>query len=315
MIHKRSYFFLLLILTCAFPCLSANDSLYFLYQRSTYLENLTMWGAWWANPATISEITEKTAMSTNVTPLGNVFTLASARYMAPFEKYFSWGIGILGAGINRSPDGSLLANNAGAQYQSHVTLSNPSIQVAAGAKLPGDLEVGLLGDIGTEVLPDGYGSQSNFLTMGAGLGIMTPYLFDKVSLTLSSMSRRHLSLQPYMDYDGKAGLRFKASDSLYIGSLEYTFSMGSGYYQVVKGIVSIKALSVVGVLAGFSQDVEMFSDNGAMIHVGVELRRSSMYPFFGGYEIGIAVSNKNRDILIHQLWIGYCFGRPSKIPT
>jgi hypothetical protein len=300
------------------PCLAVNDSLYFLFQRSTYLENLSMPGAWWANPAVIAEIGRKTALTVNVTPLGNVYTITSARYEAPFSGRFAWGIGIMGAGINPNPDGSLQANNTGAQYQSHVTFNNPSIQLGAGMKLPTGLCVGLLVDAGAELLPDGNGGQTNFATWGFGLGIITPYAFNVISLALSTMSTGYYWIESYWDHDGKAGIRFKTPDSLVIGSLEYTFSLVSGtiqqlynatpaYYQVVKGLASVKVLSIGGVLVGFSRDLGILSDNGAMLHLGAELRRSSVYPFFGGYEIGIGLSQEHRDLLVHRLWLGYCF--------
>ena len=302
----------------AVPCLAVNDSLYFLFQRSTYLENLGMPGAWWANPATLAEINDKTALTANVTPLGNVFTITSARYVAPVANRFGWGIGILGAGINRNPDGSLQATNSSAQYQGRFSFSNPSVQIGFASKVLGDWRAGFLCDFGAEQLPDGGGGQTNFSTLGIGLGAMTPYFFNRVSFSISTMSTGHFWLQPYWDYDGKAGFRFKSPDSLIMGSLEYTFSLVSGsiryiynssadYYQVVKWLASIKALAIGGILIGLSRDLGIFSDNGVLIHLGVELRRSTINPFFGGYEIGIATTQRNRDLFVHRLWLGYCF--------
>ena len=85
------------------PGFCVTDSLYFLFQRSTYLENLCMPAAWWANPALVAEITEKTAMTVNVTPLGNVFTIASAKYCAPLGARGGWGVGLMGAGHRSRP--------------------------------------------------------------------------------------------------------------------------------------------------------------------------------------------------------------------
>jgi hypothetical protein len=307
----------IMVITAA-PCLAVNDSLYFLFQRSTYLENLGMPGAWWANPATLAEINDKIALTTNVTPLGNVFTITSARYVAPVANRFGWGIGILGAGINPNPDGSLQATNSSAQYQSHFSFYNPSIQIGFAAKVFNDWRAGFLFDFGAEQLPDGGGGQTNFSTIGIGLGVLTPYFFNRASFSLSTMSTGHFWLQPYWDYDGKAGLRFKSPDSLIMGSLEYTFSLVSGsiryiynspanYYQVVKFLASIKTLSIGGILFGLSRDLGIFSDNGVLLHLGVELRRSAINPFFGGYEIGIATTQRNRDLFLHRLWLGYCF--------
>ena len=311
---------LLILLICMVPpCRAVNDSLYFLFQRSTYLENLTMPGAWWANPASIAEINKKTALTATVAPLGYTYTIASVMYASPVTARFGWGIGILGAGINPNPDGSLQADNSGAHYKSRVTFSNPSIQLGAAAKDARDVCIGLLGDFGLEQLPDGQGGQANFAAMGIGLGVMTPYLFNHLSLAVSLMSTGHFWVQSYWDHDGKAGVRFKLPDSSIIGSLEYTFSLASGaikyiynapanYYQVVKGLASIKVLSIAGVLAGFSDDLGILSENGAMIHLGAELRKSTIYPFFGGYEIGVSTSKRTRDLIIHRFWLGYCFG-------
>ena len=302
----------------ALPCLAVDDSLYFLFQRSTYLENLSMPCAWWANPAIIAETDKKTALIGSVTPLGNVYTIASARYAAPAFGRFGWGIGILAAGINSNPDGSLQASNEGARYSSQIALSNTSIQLGGAARTPGDFLAGILLDFGAEQLPDGSGQQSNFAKLGMGIGAITPYFMNKVSLALSFMSTGHFWYQPYWDHDGKACMRFKSSDSLIMGSLEYTFSLASGaikyiynspatYYQVVKGLMSYKVLGIVGVLAGYSQDLGILSDNGPMIHLGAELRQSTVYRFFGGYEIGIATTQRHRDIIVHRLWLGYCF--------
>jgi hypothetical protein len=44
-----------------------------------------------------------------------------------------------------------------------------------------------------------------------------------------------------------------------------------------------------------------------MIHIGAELRQSTVYPFFAGYEIGIGLTQLHRDLLVHRLWVGYCW--------
>jgi hypothetical protein len=76
---------------------SPPPTLYYLYQRTIYLENLTMNGAWWANPALTGEIAEKTASTIDVTPIGlRQFTIVSAKFLFPFGKIFGAGIGIMG---------------------------------------------------------------------------------------------------------------------------------------------------------------------------------------------------------------------------
>ncbi len=105
---------------------AANDSLYFLYQRTTYLENLNTPGGWWANPALTGEVSFPAGYTINVTPLGNSYTLASVKYVFPFLNHFGGGIGIMGTGI--APDQSTQFSSTGATYNSHFTFSNPSFQ-------------------------------------------------------------------------------------------------------------------------------------------------------------------------------------------
>jgi hypothetical protein len=318
MTAKRSIFpAILLTIIAAHSCCAVNDSLYFLFQRSTYLENATMPCAWWVNPAMLAETDKKTALTGTVFPLGGAYTIASARYCAPASSHIAWGIGVLGAGINHSPDGSFTASNSGAQYRSSTSLSNPSVQIGVAAGTSGGFSAGFLVDGGAELLPDGGGGQANFFTLGTGIGAMTPYILDKVSLAVSYMSQGHFWLQPFWDHDGKACLRFKSSDSLVMGSLEYTFSLASGvikniynsdatYYQVVKTLVSLKVLGIAGVLLGYSQDLGILSDNGPMIHLGAEIRKSTVYPYFAGYEIGVGTTQRHRDLFLHRVWVGYC---------
>jgi hypothetical protein len=298
------------------PCQAVNDSLYFLFQRSAYLEQLTLPGSWWANPALIAEIPAKTAMTVNVTPLGNIYTIASAKFAMPVSKVFSVGIGVMGNGI--SPGGSLQASESGAQYSSSFQFSNPSVQIAAGMKLPWNAAAGVLVDIGAELLPDGYGGQSNFTTAGWGIGIITPKLLNRIAFAFSTMSTGHFWQETYWNYDGKAGLRYISPDSTIMGSLQYTLSFGNdtvswlyqsqgASYQIVKGIASFKMYSIAGLLLGFSTDLGNFSDNGDLLHVGAELRQSTVYPYFGGYEMGIALTRLHSNLIVHHLWVGYSF--------
>jgi len=291
-----------------------GDSLYFLFQRSTYLENLCMPGAWWANPAVMAEINAKTALTTSVTPLGNTFSIASVKYFAPLGGKAGWGIGLLGAGIN--PDPSLQATSGGAQYSSHFSFSNPSIQLAGGYNIPSIGSIGVLGDFGMELLPNFSGGKDNFFTMGLGAGFLTPYWRNYLSLSLCAMSREHFWIQQVWNNDGKIGLRLKTPDSLVLGSLEYTVSFASGtikyignapanYYQVVKALASLKMYTVLGLVFGFSQDLEIYSNNGTMLHGGIEMRQSSVYPFFGGYEIGVSLTHSA--LLVHHFWLAYTF--------
>ena len=129
------------------------------------------------------------------------------------------------------------------------------------------------------------------------------------------MSRGHFWIDNFWDHDGKMGLRIKTPDSLVLGSLEYTVSFSSGfkyignapanYYQVVKAMASIKIYAIMGVLIGYSDDLGIFSNNGTLIHGGLEMRRSDVYPFFGGYELGVSLTRSA--LLVHHLWLAYAF--------
>jgi hypothetical protein len=295
---------------------AANDSLYFLYQRTSYLENLRTPGGWWANPALTGEITVPTGYTINVSPLGYRYTLASVKYLFPFCGNFGAGLGIMGTGI--APDQSTQVTSSGISINSHFTFSNPSFQLGLGGRLPAVGSAGLLFDIGAEMLPDGYGGSSNFLVARGGLGILTPFYFNAISLSLTGMATMHFWDRLYMDENGKIGLRVKILEDLVLGSAEYTFSFKSAasfytssqfFYEVFKATVSVRIYKIAGVIAGYSTDFGQFSDygsgNGNCLHAGLELRPLDTYPFFGGYDLGI--STTYRDLFIHRIWIGYRF--------
>jgi hypothetical protein len=297
---------------------AANDSLYFLYQRTTYLENLYTPGGWWANPALVGEITSHTVSTMNVTPLGDRYTLASVKYQFPFFGNFGAGIGIMGTGI--APDQSTQFDSGGVNLHSHFTFSNPSFQLGIGGRLPAVGSAGFLFDIGAEMLPDGYGGSSNFLVARGGLGILTPFYFNAVSLSLTGMATMHFWDHLYMDENGKIGLRFKILDDLVLGAAEYTFSFRTAsvesfypssqfIYEVFKATVSVRIYKIAGLIAGYSTDFGQFSGfgfgNGNCLHAGIELRPQDTYPFFGGYDLGLSTSY--RDLFIHRIWLGFRF--------
>jgi hypothetical protein len=299
--------------------MAANDSLYFLYQRSTYLENLFTPGGWWANPALTGEITEPTAYTINSSPLGYRYTLASVKYLAPVFGNFGVGLGIMGTGI--LPRQSTEFSSEGLSYSSHFTFSNPSFQVGIGGRLRNIGSIGLLADIGAEMVPDGNSGSSNYLLLRAGLGVLTPYYFNILSLSATGMSTLHFWERMYMDNNGKIGLRFKIFEDLVLGSAEYTLTFKSGvaesfyqssqfYYEVFKGTISVRILKIMGIIAGYSTDLGEFSDIGNCLHAGIELRPADEYPFFGGYELGISTSQKG--LIIHRIWAGYKFGNTAK---
>jgi hypothetical protein len=179
---------------------------------------------------------------------------------------------------------------------------------------------GLLLNAGQELLPLGDGTNSNYPVLGCGIGALTPYFFNTLSLSFTTMATWHFWQQASMDNDAKAGVRFRILDDFILGSLEYAFSFKSGliesfyttsnYCQIAKGLVSIRIYKIAGIILGYSSDFGS-TDMGETMHAGLELRPSDDYPYFGGYEIGL--STYQRILFIHQIWIGYCFRAPKKM--
>jgi hypothetical protein len=300
---------------------------FLLYQQTTYLENALMPGSWWSNPASTAEIERKTAQTVDVTPLGNVLTIASAKFLMPVTSRFSAGIGIMGVGQGNSSSQNLNATGSGATFQSQSSFFNPSMQFSGAAKFRHGGGIGLLFNIGAEQLPSAmdlgptYSNYSNYLTMGFGAGLLTPWFFERVSLGLSAMSTGHFWIQNYWDYDGKLALRFRSIDSLLTGYVESTFSFLGGnpvwigyspnnYYEVIKAMISLRFMGILGLLLGYSDDVPNGEGNGQCAHVGLELKQSNLSRYYGGYEIGIALTTQlpqQRDLLVHRFWVGYNF--------
>ncbi len=157
--------------------------------------------------------------------------------------------------------------------------------------------------------------------MGFGAGFLTPWFFERVSLGLSAMSTGHFWIQNYWDYDGKLALRFRSIDSLLTGYVESTFSSFEGqavwigyssnnYYEVLKAMISLRFMGILGFLLGYSDDLPNGEGNGQCAHVGLELKQSNLSRYYGGYEIGIALTTQlpqQRDLLVHRFWVGYNF--------
>jgi hypothetical protein len=302
------------------PTMAQSQNLPYLYQRTTYLENLTMNGAWWANPALAGEVTEKTASTVDITPLGLAqFTIVSAKYLFPFAGNFGAGLGIMGEGLGQSQNQSTQITDNSATVSSHFSFANPSFQCGAGMSLKNVGSAGLLLNAGEELLPLGDGTSYNFPLFGLGAGVLTPYFFHSVSLSFTAMATWRFWQQQYLDCDGKAGFRFRILDDFILGSLEYSFSFKSSesfyssayYYRVIKCLFSIRIYKIAGVLVGYSSDFGGATFMGGTMHIGLELRHSSEYPYFGGYEL--ALGTYQRITFTHQVWVGYCFrGQPRK---
>lgn len=314
--------FAILVISAA-PGFTNSDTLnyYFLYQRTIYLENALMPGAWWANPASTAEIEKKTAQTVDVTPLGNVLTMASAKFLMPVASRFGVGIGIMGVGRGYSSNQNLSAGNSGATFQSRYSFFNPAMQLSGAVKIKQGGGIGLLFNIGAEQLPNAMDlgpTYSNYLTMGFGAGFLSPWFLDRVSIGFSVMSTGHFWIQDYWDNDGKLTLRFRSIDSLITGYVESTFSLFGGnmvwignspsnYYEVIKAMISLRFMGILGFLLGYSDDLLNGEANGKCAHIGLELKQSTLSRYYGGYEIGIALSQRQRDLFVHRLWVGYDF--------
>ncbi len=227
----RFFVALAILLLAARPARGANDSLYFLYQRTTYLENLLTTGGWWANPALTGEITVPTGYTINVTPLGYSYTLASVKYLFPVLNHFGAGIGVMGTGI--APNQSAQFSSNEVSTSSQFTFSNPSFQLGFGGRIPAIGGVGALIDIGEETVPNGFtgGSPSDYLLTRFGLGVLTPYYYASVSVTGTALATLPDWDRLYMDSNAKIGLRVKFLDEANMGSAEYKMTVKSGLVQ------------------------------------------------------------------------------------
>ena len=153
---------------------------------------------------------------------------------------------------------------------------------------------------------------------GYGLGWISPALLKTFSFAFSTLSVYNVQFLWLWENCAKAGILFNVKDSAVLGSIEYGFSLNAPagalfnnrdnapQYEVLKGTVSIKFRSIAGFILGYSLDTKNGSDNGATYHAGVELRRSLVYPCYGGYEMGISTTNSsNSASIIHRFWVGF----------
>jgi hypothetical protein len=297
------------------------DSLPFFYQRTIYLENLNQQGAWWSNPAVLSSTDQAAVFASNSGLLGGKYILSSVRMLFPIKSRINGGIGLTGTGTSESRSGSL--SSSGAQVNSNFSFKRPSLEFGVSYISTMYGAIGGLGIIGTESIPrisdTGY---ITFFFYGMSMGWLSPALFNIVKLSFSTLSICHIQDTAWWDNSAKAGLLFDFKDGFVLGSIEYGFSFSNPLsifydqthfhgYEVIKGDFSIRFRKIAGALIGFSVDTKNFRDNRSTFHTGIELRRSSIYQFSGGYEIGMNVfasrfhSTSPHLALIHRFCIGY----------
>jgi hypothetical protein len=299
------------------------DGLYFFYQRTVYLENLCQPGAWWANPALLSPIDKITVFTSNTGLIGRQYIISAARIVLPVKPNLNIGFGATGTGSNEGR--SLSAGNEGTRYSSNFSFNLPSLEGGISYVPPVGGNAGALIITGTEPVPDSSnpGLNTVYFFWGIGVGWISPAVMNTVRFSLSTLSVCHVQFETWWDNCAKAGLQINANNGKVLGSLEYGFSLFNGPvtffrnpsnfhgYEVLKAGVSIKMMDIAGVLLGYSNDTPPnYFDNGATYHAGVELRRSEIYPYYGGYEMGISTSRHVS--IIHRIWIGYGFVKKNK---
>jgi hypothetical protein len=310
-----------LLHTIARPDVSNMDSLPFFYQRTAYLENLFQPAAWWANPALISGINKTTLFTPNVGLLGGKYAISSIRIIVPVKNALNAGFGVTGSSTRERRGFS--GSQSSGQLTSNYHFSRPSLEAGASLALPKAGTAGALMVTGTESIAQQIdsGLAQYYFFWGGGFGYLSPALLKTVQFSFSTMSICHFQAYAWWDNEAKAGIVVNVKQGLVLGSAEYAYSLDSrgGFwdsvnnYEVIKADVSIRFRAIAGLLLGFSSDTRNFRDNGSTFHTGVELRRSELYPYWGGYEIGVSPfssrleSSNSRISLIHHFWVGYSF--------
>jgi hypothetical protein len=298
---------------------SSIDSLYYFFERTIYLENLTQNAAWWANPSSISSIREPCVFTSNTGLLGGKYSISGFRVFAPLQHSLTVGFGLTGA--STAEGRSFSGDGTGGQMTSSFNFSRPSLEAGAGYESKRFGALGVLAITGTENAVSGI--KIYFFVLGTSLGYLSPPIAGMARLSLSTLSVCHFQADTWWDHSAKTGVVFNVYDSLFTGSLEYGFSLNNAPffsdgndlwgYEVIKGTVSTRFRSIAGFLLAYSTDTKNLRDNGPTFHSGLELRPSRIYPFWGGYEIGISPwSSRHRTntaviTLLHRFWVGYTF--------
>ncbi|MDD5675528.1 MAG: hypothetical protein PHC61_15265, partial [Chitinivibrionales bacterium] len=141
------------LLLASLPLCAQNTFFPYLNQRTLYLENLLTPGAWWSNPAILSDVANPTLLIDNVTPLSQHLTIASVKVVLPHAP-LTYGLALLGTGLGQLSQLSY-DPSSGAQYQSSFSFDQPYLQGGAACSL------GKYGAIGLTML----GSVQHYDTM------------------------------------------------------------------------------------------------------------------------------------------------------
>jgi hypothetical protein len=297
------------------------DSLPYFYQRTIYMENLCQPGSWWSNPSMIAGIDKISLFTSSSGLIGRRYSLSSVRFIFPVKPSLNCGIGITGSGTYEGR--SLTSTGSSVQSSSNFSFKRPSLEGGVSYVPPFGGTVGALIISGTESIGSSYDTTSNlYFFFGIGTGWLSPAIMNTVRLSVSTLSIRHLQIPPWWDNSAKIGMQVNVDSGLVLGALEYGFALGTPItffqnenttnYEVIRGLASIRVQKIVGILLGYSLDTPNFSDNGHTFHAGIELRRSEIYPYYGGYEAGLSTSNHLA--FIHRIWVGYGFQKKQAQP-
>jgi hypothetical protein len=301
------------------------DGLDFFYQRTIYLENLCTPAAWWANPSLLSPIDRITIFSSTTGLIGRQYLISSVRVALPVLPKLNIGFGATGTGSNEGR--SLFAGNDSVYYSGSFNFNIPSLEAGMSYIPPTGGVVGAVLIIGTESVPDSSnpGLNTPYFFWGFGAGWLSPAIMNTVKLSISTLSVYHSQFITWWDNGAKAGIQFNANGGKVLGSIEYGFSLFNGpvsflhnqanfhSYEIFKGSISIEMMTIAGILLGYSKDSpreNSLYNNGSTFHAGIELRRSDIYPYFGGYEAGI--STVHGISILHRMWVGYGFKKRNK---
>jgi hypothetical protein len=228
------------------------------------------------------------------------------------------GFGLTGAASGAGAGGT--GTNSGFSYQSYFNFTRPSIEggLSYAPQFGGAIGAMLLSGTKSYV-PQYAGPDTNMRNLaifwGLSAGWISPPLFKTVSLSLAMLSIENFDVVTWWEHCAKVGLVFTVFDSTVLGSLEYGFATDSvsgslfnnpnntNNYEAIKGTVSIRFRKIAGFILGYSTDTRNLSYNGHTYHVGVELRKSDIYPYYGGYEM--ALSTADPISVFHQIWLGF----------
>jgi hypothetical protein len=243
--------------------------------------------------------------------------MSSVRVIFPVKPRLNAGFGLTGTALGAGAGG--MGTNSGFSYQSYFNFTRPSIEAGMSYVPPYGGTIGAMMLTGSKSYVPHYAADTNTRNLsffwGISAGWLSPALFKTVSLSLSMLSIRNSDVYIWWEHCAKAGLLFTVYDSTVLGSLEYGFATDSvtgslfsnpdntTNYEAIKGSVSIRFMSIAGLILGYSTDTKNFYDNGATYHLGLELRKSTIYPYYGGYEMGISTA-KNGSVF-HQIWVGF----------